>query len=85
MRPLFLAAAVSLVAMGCGSSESNTTPLADAGANTGNNTGNNNQGSGPLPDFALMDTNSTSPFSGQSVSPRQFLEKVSGWYFTHAS
>lgn len=38
-----------------------------------------------VPDFALEDVNDTSSTFGQSVSPRQYLEKVSGWYFTHAS
>lgn len=62
-------------AFGCGSSDSSDPPgLEDAGSTA------------PLvPDFALQDVNSTSASSGQSVSPRQFMEKVSGWYFTHAS
>lgn len=44
-----------------------------------------NPGATPVPDFSLVDTNPTSPFASQAVSPRQFMEKVSGWYFTHAS
>ena len=37
-----------------------------------------------VPDFALEDVNSTSSTYGQLVSPRDYLEQVSGWYFTHA-
>ena len=40
---------------------------------------------GPVPDFALMDVNTTSPTAGEDVSPRDLLEQVSGWYFTHAT
>jgi hypothetical protein len=39
----------------------------------------------PLPDFALVDANTTSPTHEQSVSPRDYLEQVSGWYFGNAS
>jgi hypothetical protein len=38
-----------------------------------------------LPDFQLADLNPTSARTGEVVSPRDYLEKVSGWYFTHAS
>ena len=37
-----------------------------------------------MPDFGLMDVNSTSSTYGQLVSPRDYLQQVSGWYFTHA-
>jgi len=40
---------------------------------------------GPVPDFALIDENMTSPTTGLAVSPRDFLQKVSGWYFGHAT
>ena len=39
----------------------------------------------PAPDFALKDFNPTSGTYRAEVSPRDVLEKVSGWYFTHAS
>jgi hypothetical protein len=39
----------------------------------------------PEPDFALVDLNPTSPTFGSTMSPRDELRKVSGWYFTHAS
>ena len=38
----------------------------------------------PVADFSLTDTNTTSPTSGQDVSPRDFLNQVSGWYFGSA-
>lgn len=38
-----------------------------------------------LPDFSLVDANSTSNRFEQSVSPRDYLEEVSAWYFGHAS
>jgi len=37
------------------------------------------------PDFYLPDENSTSSTYGQPVSPRDYLRKVSGWYFGHAT
>jgi len=37
------------------------------------------------PDFALPDINETSPSFGTEVSPRDYLKKVSGWYFGHAT
>lgn len=41
-------------------------------------------GAGIVPDFALTDVNSTSSTYNQEVSPRDYLEQVSGWYFGHA-
>ncbi len=35
-------------------------------------------------DFSLEDENTTSPLYGTPVSPRDFLTKISGWYFGHA-
>ena len=37
------------------------------------------------PDFALPDVNPTSGTYQQQVSPRDHLEKVSAWYFGHAT
>ena len=37
------------------------------------------------PDFYLPDENATSQTYGQPVSPRDYLRKVSGWYFGHAT
>ncbi len=38
-----------------------------------------------VPDFALTDVNPTSATSDQAVSPRDYLHKVSAWYFGHAT
>jgi hypothetical protein len=38
----------------------------------------------PMADFALTDYNSTSPTYQQPVSPRDYLEQVSGWYLGSA-
>ena len=54
----------------------------DAEAPTG--PGGNGAG-GPVPDFALEDVNSTSPHFGTRISPRDFLDQVSAWYFGHAN
>lgn len=36
-------------------------------------------------DFSLPDLNPTSSRYGELVSPRDYLEQASGWYFTHAT
>ncbi len=38
-----------------------------------------------VPDFSLIDVNTTSPTYMQAVSPRQFMGQVSGWYFGHST
>jgi len=38
-----------------------------------------------MPDFHLMDINGNSLRYQQSVSPRDYLQQVSGWYFGHAT
>jgi len=43
------------------------------------------EGDPRVPDFALVDVNSTSPTAGTEVSPRDYLQKVSGWYFGHST
>jgi hypothetical protein len=42
-------------------------------------------GAAMVSDFALTDVNSTSSTYNQSVSPRDYLEQVSGWYFGYAT
>lgn len=42
-------------------------------------------GPGQVPDFSLTDVNSTSATFDEAVSPRDHLEKVSAWYFGHAT
>ncbi len=40
---------------------------------------------GLVPDFHLADVNPGSARYGQDVSPRDYLGKVSGWYFGHST
>ena len=42
------------------------------------------EGENALPDFSLVDVNSTSSTFNQSVSPRDYLGEVSAWYFGHS-
>lgn len=76
------------LSLGCGDE---ARPLGDAGtldAGLPDDSGLADAGPMPgalVPNFSLVDVNSTSPTGGTEVSPRDFLEKVSGWYFTHAS
>ena len=37
------------------------------------------------PDFSLIDQNTASPTVGLAVSPSDYLGRVSGWYFGHAT
>lgn len=39
----------------------------------------------PVPDFELEDVNPQSASWGQTVSPRQHLDRVTAWYFGHAT
>ena len=41
--------------------------------------------SGLAPDFALGDVNPSSPSFGTMVSPRNFQDQVSAWYFGYAT
>lgn len=36
-------------------------------------------------DFSLPDVNPSSPSYGETISPRDHLYQVSGWYFIHAT
>lgn len=38
-----------------------------------------------MPDFSLKDVNATSPTYNQQVSPRDYLQQVSAWYFGQAT
>jgi hypothetical protein len=40
---------------------------------------------GTAPAFSLVDVNPTSATYDQPVSPRDHLERVSAWYFGHAT
>lgn len=38
-----------------------------------------------MPDFQLVDDNLNSPLFGDTISPREYLQQVSGWYFIHTT
>ena len=38
-----------------------------------------------MPDFQLVDDNVLSDRFGESISPREYLQQVSGWYFIHTT
>lgn len=38
-----------------------------------------------MPDFCLVDVNPNTASSGRVVSPRDYLQKVSAWYFGYAT
>ena len=57
----------------------------DVGTDTDTDVGTDTDAGEPAPDFALLDMNPTSPSTGEPVSPRDYLQKVSGWYYTHAN
>lgn len=40
---------------------------------------------GQVPDFSLLDVNSTSPSFDTKVSPRDHVGQVTAWYFGHAT
>ena len=39
----------------------------------------------PVADFSLLDVNTTSSTYDQMVSPSDYLESATGWYFGHAT
>jgi hypothetical protein len=43
------------------------------------------ESSDPVPDIALEDVNSFSPLFGTKISPRNFLDEVSAWYFGYST
>ena len=51
----------------------------------GTNGGAQNPSASALPDFTLSDVNAGSPRTGQGVSPRDYLQQLSVWYFGHAN
>lgn len=38
-----------------------------------------------VPDFTLTDVNPLSSSEGEGISPREYLQQVSGWYFGHST
>jgi len=69
---LLAAAAVAMLAGSC--SHSSRSPMAPA-----------DPADSVMGDFSLVDVNPSSATAGDSISPRQFLGKISAWYFGHAT
>jgi hypothetical protein len=57
--------------LGCGNDATSPAPPVDP--------------AGAKPDFSLQDVNPNSTTHGQQVSPRQYLNSVSAYYFGHAT
>ena len=56
-----------------------TVDTADTGSiDTGSST---EPGPNAVPDFSLADINPNSTTLGQNISPRDYLQQISGWYF----
>ena len=69
----------------------NDTAVAEAGDGSGGDEGSDDgggdTGEGPemVADFSLEDLNPESPRFGEMISPRDYIEEVSGWYFIKGS
>ncbi len=65
------------------------TGIADTGSDTGTDTGSDTGSLGPganaVADFSLIDVNLASSTAGQNISPRDYLQQISGWYFIKAT
>ena len=68
----FVLAAAALLAAGCGDPPTGAIPYK---ARTGE----------PVPVFKLVDVNPNSATYDRTVSPRDYLKKVSAWYFGSAT
>jgi hypothetical protein len=47
--------------------------------------GSGPDGEEPVPEFSLKDVNPNSATASQAVGPRDQLERISAWYFGHAT
>lgn len=71
--------------------DTNDTAVTDTGvvdtADTENPVDTGSVGPGPnaVADFLLPDINPSSPSLGQNISPRDYLQQISGWYFIKAT
>ena len=68
------------------SGDTSDTSIVDTGdtgvVDTGTTT---NPGPNAVPDFLIADINPNSSTMGQNISPRDYLQQVSGWYFIKAT
>lgn len=85
-----------LVAMAAGGCSSVTAPEGQGGSSSSTGTGTTRTGTGTgdggsggaarvVADFSLRDVNPTSDTYDGAVSPRDYLEQVSGWFFGAAT
>ena len=91
----FLLAAFLALVAGCGGmtggNQGNSNNNGNDNTDNGNGNGNDNGPDDPqpsadaLPDFSLPDVNPNSVRFGDEVSPRDYLAKVSAWYFGAAT
>jgi hypothetical protein len=76
MRPYLVLPLLSgLVFAACGQTSAQTPTLPDG----------NSMVMGLEPEFRLEDVNTSSERYGDGVSPRDYLQKVTGWYFGWAT
>ena len=68
--PVAVLAVVLAAALACDDDEAPNQPVPPAGV---------------VPDFTLLDVNPNSATHDQQVSPRQYEEKISAWYFGHST
>jgi hypothetical protein len=73
--PRALLAAVLVLVAGCNSTPSPTKPHTD----------DPDTGGSPASDFHLLDVNPASPRHDEGVSPRDYLGRISAWYFGHST
>ena len=84
---------LSLALVGCDSGEADPIDSADASdvsdaADTSDTSDTSDSGVSSehfVLDFSLPDANPSSPSFGQPISPRDYLNQVSGWYFIKAT
>ena len=90
-----------LLALACVDPTAKTDPVAESGDSGGGvdcpvgdtsaqdtaaaDTGDTGMPSQAVADIALVDLNPNSARCGEIISPRDYLEQTSGWYFTHAT
>lgn len=77
IRQLIVLVFVAALFSGCGDDDS------DSPSGPGN--GTVVQDSVAVPDFALKDLNTNSPLYFEDVSPRDYLNRISAWYFGAAT
>jgi len=76
LTPVTFVATLAVAALAASCSHPHAAPTAPTGSTSGDSA---------MSDFSLVDVNPNSITSGQEVSPRQFLGKISAWYFGHAT